>query len=499
MSATRLAAEYERQRDDARGAKDQALSQLAATREAHEVGQRAAAKLDGSIEATRDVLREGGFPTDSSMSLADDVSRALGKLRESTLMPGEQYFPNVKGRCPSCGGSSLFVGVGGHITCGRVDCGSPEAADQLLAGDDPWRHALAELRLEVRAARDVLAPDVSTAGTPLDEVARTALRVARATSVAAELRWWVEPGNAPGQDMVPRALLAKRAAGLDPGGGTPEGRQPPTPSISHDDFEVRGTEPRVPHAVPGRSRAAERFAMDIIGEAVADAGQRQCDEDAKASYSVEVLAALRAADRAGEVHAQPRYRIVHPTDLSYTEALVVLARAVRAYGEQPDDEPVADEQVEQVAREAARVAVVHGGVEADHHADDVVDALARAGFVPGVYPPGMAIDGDLLRTLIADALPRRATDEFAGELADSVLDAAVRAGFTILHGTNLAPRTAPTPTHEWAGYVSWTAWTAGAARAVGRRTGELDLDWCSDEFGRWVEQQVARDAEAVQF
>ena len=40
----------------------------------------------------------------------------------------------VSGRCPACGGSSLFVAVGGHVTCARADCPAPTAvADQLLA------------------------------------------------------------------------------------------------------------------------------------------------------------------------------------------------------------------------------------------------------------------------------------------------------------------------------------------------------------------------------
>lgn len=46
-------------------------------------------------------------------------------------------FPDVQGRCPACGGSSLFVGSGGYITCRRIECPEPDAAATLLERD-PW-------------------------------------------------------------------------------------------------------------------------------------------------------------------------------------------------------------------------------------------------------------------------------------------------------------------------------------------------------------------------
>ncbi|MFD3523871.1 hypothetical protein [Streptomyces sp. NPDC058653] len=51
-------------------------------------------------------------------------------------------MPDVQGRCPACGGSSLFLGEGGHVTCSRTACVAPGAADQLLHGEEA---ALAEL------------------------------------------------------------------------------------------------------------------------------------------------------------------------------------------------------------------------------------------------------------------------------------------------------------------------------------------------------------------
>lgn len=44
-------------------------------------------------------------------------------------------FPRVKGRCPACGYAALFLGDGGYITCGNLQCGDPCAASDLLAHD----------------------------------------------------------------------------------------------------------------------------------------------------------------------------------------------------------------------------------------------------------------------------------------------------------------------------------------------------------------------------
>ena len=41
-------------------------------------------------------------------------------------------FPSIQGRCPACGGQSLFVGSGGWLTCSRLECPEPDAASTLL-------------------------------------------------------------------------------------------------------------------------------------------------------------------------------------------------------------------------------------------------------------------------------------------------------------------------------------------------------------------------------
>ncbi|MYX67345.1 hypothetical protein K388_05598 [Streptomyces sp. KhCrAH-43] len=45
-------------------------------------------------------------------------------------------MPDVQGRCPACGGASLFLGSGGHVTCSRIDCPAPGEADDLLHGKE---------------------------------------------------------------------------------------------------------------------------------------------------------------------------------------------------------------------------------------------------------------------------------------------------------------------------------------------------------------------------
>ncbi len=54
--------------------------------------------------------------------------------------------------------------------------------------------------------------------------------------------------------------------------------------------------------------------------------------------------------------------------------------------------------------------------------------------------PGMVVDGDVLREVIADAVPRYLTDLVAHQIADAALGGAVRAGMTVLQGPNLTPR-----------------------------------------------------------
>lgn len=44
------------------------------------------------------------------------------------------WMPIVKGFCPACNCASLFLAVGGHVTCANLSCREPDAADSLLNG-----------------------------------------------------------------------------------------------------------------------------------------------------------------------------------------------------------------------------------------------------------------------------------------------------------------------------------------------------------------------------
>lgn len=65
----------------------------------------------------------------------------------ASTAPAAAAHPLVQGRCPACRGASLFLGSGGYITCSRLDCPNPTAADDLLHGEQPASEAaLARVR-----------------------------------------------------------------------------------------------------------------------------------------------------------------------------------------------------------------------------------------------------------------------------------------------------------------------------------------------------------------
>jgi len=63
----------------------------------------------------------------------DAVAMAISKSKPvASTAPAAAANPLVKGRCPACNGASLFLGTGGYVTCSRLDCPDPTAADDLL-------------------------------------------------------------------------------------------------------------------------------------------------------------------------------------------------------------------------------------------------------------------------------------------------------------------------------------------------------------------------------
>jgi hypothetical protein len=95
-------------------------------------------------------------------------------------------FPDVQGRCPACGSSSLFVADAGYLTCSFLECPDPDAAARLLdlaapppgpihPGDARHRRVTAALTVEhYRRAREriVASPEDHSAA-----AATVALRV----------------------------------------------------------------------------------------------------------------------------------------------------------------------------------------------------------------------------------------------------------------------------------------------------------------------------------
>ena len=66
-------------------------------------------------------------------------------------------FPRVRGRCPSCGSDSLFLGSNGYVTCAVIGCKDPGAPTDVLAvgvESDAWqwrnRALVAEAQLQAR-------------------------------------------------------------------------------------------------------------------------------------------------------------------------------------------------------------------------------------------------------------------------------------------------------------------------------------------------------------
>lgn len=57
------------------------------------------------------------------------------------MEPKAPFGVNVAGFCPQCGKESLFLGHGGRVTCSRLTCPRPSAADEIL-GQSETHHIL---------------------------------------------------------------------------------------------------------------------------------------------------------------------------------------------------------------------------------------------------------------------------------------------------------------------------------------------------------------------
>lgn len=80
-------------------------------------------------DALWDAVAIPGPDTPTFMNQHDRVCRTVVTLLR------ERPRQDVAGHCPACRRESLFLGDGGHVTCARLECPNPCAADQLLHGE----------------------------------------------------------------------------------------------------------------------------------------------------------------------------------------------------------------------------------------------------------------------------------------------------------------------------------------------------------------------------
>lgn len=69
----------------------------------------------------------GATPAQLLDAYRDAVLHAAAEPR-----PFPHGFQRVQGRCPACRMSALFLGDGGYVTCGNLQCTNPCAATELL-------------------------------------------------------------------------------------------------------------------------------------------------------------------------------------------------------------------------------------------------------------------------------------------------------------------------------------------------------------------------------
>lgn len=73
--------------------------------------------------------------------LADEApSTGWPAVIPASTAPLAARLPLVRGRCPVCGTSSLFLGNGGYVTCSQADCTEPEAASTALEREPGCAH-----------------------------------------------------------------------------------------------------------------------------------------------------------------------------------------------------------------------------------------------------------------------------------------------------------------------------------------------------------------------
>lgn len=91
--------------------------------------------VDLGLGAVVEVVGLAGDWREASQRVASLLRAGLAaeQAPEGRLTTKRHSWGNeVSGRCPACGNRSMFVAVGGHVTCSIADCTDPCAAADLL-------------------------------------------------------------------------------------------------------------------------------------------------------------------------------------------------------------------------------------------------------------------------------------------------------------------------------------------------------------------------------
>lgn len=88
---------------------------------------------------------------DKLSALLEDEKAGNDAIRDAAValcaaLEEHRVYPKVSDKCPSCGGTSLFRGDGGFVTCSRIDCKEPSvgrATEAIVKERDAWKARVA--------------------------------------------------------------------------------------------------------------------------------------------------------------------------------------------------------------------------------------------------------------------------------------------------------------------------------------------------------------------
>lgn len=111
----------------------------------------------------------------------------MSEQNERYLNNPPTRHPRVRGRCPSCGSETLFLGSNGYVTCSVLGCKEPGAATDLLSAARPRekeRELVARLREQIGRVTSALLREDSQRAETLFHAASGLCIVARTAAAA---------------------------------------------------------------------------------------------------------------------------------------------------------------------------------------------------------------------------------------------------------------------------------------------------------------------------